>query len=127
MALYHVGEALAMCRFIGTVHPQLRVSQLRFLWTVADRPNSSQTELATELGITLAAVSRAVDVFGSSNRKDRSRDKSLGYIKVDRAKNDDRMLVVNLTQRGWDFLQQIEDSLWQSHDAPTGNSEQRSP
>ena len=62
-----------ICDFLYNAHPQLRVSQLRFLLYVRENPNQSLTEISTGLGQTLPAISRAIDVFGQP-KKGRTRD-----------------------------------------------------
>lgn len=101
-----------MCKYLGTLHGQLRLSQLRLLLTIAANPGLTQTKLAEILGITVAAVSRAVDVLGTgTGRKDRN-SKALGWIRSKRDPLDERTVVVELTQTGRDVLEQMENTLW---------------
>lgn len=111
MALNHNRQALDACRFLGTVLPQFRWSQYRFLLMVAEYPGLTQSEIAKKLDLTLAAVSRAVDVFGPKGRKDRSKN-GRGYVAVTRDPDDDRNLLLTITPAGVDFLEQIEAHLW---------------
>ena len=111
MTLKHTRNALNACRFLGTVLPQFRWSQYRFLLTVADNPGLTQSQIAKKLDLTLAAVSRAVDVFGPKGRKDRGHT-GRGYVAVTRDPDDDRNLLLSITPAGVDFLEQIEAHLW---------------
>lgn len=111
MTLNHTRNALKACRFLGTVLPQFRWSQYRFLLTVADNPGLTQSQIAKKLDLTLAAVSRAVDVFGPKGRKDRGQI-GRGYVAVTRDPDDDRNLLLSITPAGVDFLEQIEAHLW---------------
>lgn len=94
---------IAALNFAGTIHPQLRVSQLKFLFIVKEHPNKSLSELSELMGVTLPAISRAVDVFGSS-KKHKARDLSLGFIEASRNVIDDRVITVKLTSKGLHFI-----------------------
>ena len=96
-----------MCDYIYNTHPQLRVSQLRFLIYVKEHPNRSLSEIATGLGQTLPAISRAIDVFGTP-KKARTRDLSLGYVSAERNPMDDRVITVKLTLKGEHFFDQLQ-------------------
>ena len=63
------------------------------------------------MDLTLASVSRSVDVFGPNGRKDRV-GAGHGFIRTQRDPLDDRNLQLFLTPAGEDFLQQIEDYLY---------------
>ena len=95
-----------MCDFIYNTHPQLRNSQLRFLIFVKQNPHRSLSEIATGLGQTLPAISRAIDVFGMP-KKGRTRDLSLGYVSAERNPMDDRVITVKLTAKGEHFFDQL--------------------
>ena len=96
-----------VCDFLYNAHPQLRVSQLRFLIYVKLHPNQSLTEIAEALGQTLPAISRAIDVFGQP-KKGRTRDLSLGYVAAERNPMDDRVITVKLTPKGVHFFDQLQ-------------------
>ena len=96
-----------MCDCIYNTHPQLRVSQLRFLIYVKQHPSQSLTEISIGLGQTLPAISRAIDVFGMP-RKGRTRDLSLGYVSAERNPMDDRVITVKLTLKGEHFFDQLK-------------------
>jgi len=85
--------------FLRSLHPQLRVSQLDLLLAVAEKEGQSQTDLAINCGLTLAAVSRAIDALGTSGRRD-GKGKRLGLLKAERDPNDDRFVLVFLTDKG---------------------------
>jgi DNA-binding MarR family transcriptional regulator len=88
-----------MTVFLRSLHPQLRVSQLDLLLAVAEKEGQSQTDLAVNCSLTLAAISRAVDALGSSGRRD-GNGKRLGLLKAERDINDDRCVLVYLTDKG---------------------------
>jgi len=96
-------------KHLDAFHAQLRVSQLRFLNAVQRMPGSTQTELANELDVTLAAVSRAVDVFGEVSRKKSDRQKGLGLVTAERTSDDDRVLTVRLTSKGENFMKHLKE------------------
>ena len=111
MSLNHSRNALAVCQFLATVHPQFRFSQWRFLVTISEHPGLTQTEVARRLDVTLAAVSRAVDTLGSKGRKDRG---AIGrrFVETKHDPADDRVLHLYITPAGLSFLEQIENHLW---------------
>ena len=111
MSLTSSRNALAACQFIATVHPQFRISQWRFLLVIAENPGLTQTEVANLLDVTLAAVSRAVDVLGSKGRKDRM-NSGRKFVKTERDPADERNLLLYITPAGLSFLEQIENHLW---------------
>jgi DNA-binding MarR family transcriptional regulator len=97
-------DAMRLCR---QASPQIRCSQVDFLLSVALTPGRTQTELATECDLTLAAVSRAVDVMGESGRRDGLSGR-LGFVETRRTKADDRILQVFLTPSGEQFVSLLE-------------------
>ncbi len=99
-------DKLAVMKF-----PQIRVSQLAFLRAVALKPGATQTELCQELGVTMSAVSRNVDVFGSGKAKS-DRHKSYGLIEAKRDLDDERLILIYLTGKGRTFLELIEDTTY---------------
>ena len=96
-----------MCEFLYNTHPQLRISQLRFLAHVHNNPDRSLSEIAIALGQTLPAISRAIDVFGEP-KKARTRDLSLGFVSAVRNPMDDRVITVKLTPKGQHFIDQMQ-------------------
>ena len=97
-------EALRLCR---NVSAQIRASQLDFLITIGLTPGRTQTELAADCDLTLAAVSRAVDVLGKDGRRDGVSGK-LGLVEARRNPSDDRILQVFLTPKGEQFVSLME-------------------
>lgn len=93
--------AFKLCRQLGA---QIRVSQIDLLLTIAAKPGSTQTQLARECDLTLAAISRAVDVLGKTGRRDGGSTSKLGFIETRRDPNDDRHLLVYLTPAGEQFV-----------------------
>lgn len=91
--------------------PQLRVSQLAFLQAVALKPGSTQTELCQEMGVTMSAISRNVDVFGTGKAKS-DRHKSHGLIEAKRDIDDERLILIYLTDKGRIFLELIEETIY---------------
>ena len=111
MSITHIREGLRACQFLATVHPQFRWSQYRFLLVVAETPGLNQSEVAKKLDVTLAAVSRAVDVFGPKGRRDRGGG-GRGYVSTIRDPEDDRNLLLSITPAGLSFLEQLHEHLW---------------
>lgn len=95
-------------QLLKQVHPQLRVSQVEFLLTVAQNPNRSQSELAIECGYTLAAVSRLVDTMGETGRRD-GKGGALGLLQAKPDPKDDRFMLVSLTPKGKNLIKLLEE------------------
>ena len=104
----NLSQLHAAMRFCRREHSQLRVSQLELLLSAAVKPGQTQTELATDCGLTLSAVSRAVDVLGSSGRRDNKSSARMSWIETKRNPDDDRHLQVHLTQSGREFVSLLE-------------------
>ena len=92
------------CEFLLMQHSQLRVSQLALVLKVAQKEGQTQTELADQCGLTLSAISRALDVLGSSGRKDKISTARMGWLEARENKDDDRIKQVHLTQKGRVFV-----------------------
>lgn len=97
----YAGLEIATLKF-----PQIRASQLLFLAAVAKSPSCTQTELCQKLGVTMSAVSRNVDVFGSGKSKS-ERHKSFGLIEAKRDLDDERLILLSLTDKGHNFLKLV--------------------
>ena len=98
------GENLSI-RYVLAQFPQLRFSQMAFLYAIEDRPGISHSELAAELGVTASALSRNVDVFGSQKSKDlQPRQHNHGFVEVRKDASDDRIKTLFLTDKGKNFL-----------------------
>jgi DNA-binding MarR family transcriptional regulator len=95
-----------MTVFLRSLHPQLRVSQLDLLLSISEKEGQSQTDLAIDCGLTLAAVSRAIDALGISGRRD-GKGQKLGLIRAERDPNDDRFVLVFLTEKGKNVMETI--------------------
>jgi DNA-binding MarR family transcriptional regulator len=97
--------------FLRTLHPQLRVSQIDILLSVWEKEGQSQTELAENCDLTVAAISRAVDALGTSGRRD-GKGSRLGLIRVQRDPQDDRYLLVFLTDKGRQVLDTLSNLVY---------------
>jgi DNA-binding MarR family transcriptional regulator len=96
--------------FAGKIHPQLRVSQLKFLWMVDRNPCCTQSQLADLMGCTLPAISRQIDVFGFSV-KNKGRHLNLGFVEAVRSSTDERAIRVKLSPKGRDFLAALNNTV----------------
>ena len=90
-------------RLFRAVSPQIRASQIDMLLTIAMQPGISQTELAIECDVTLSAVSRAVDVFSTSGRRD-GKGQALGLVTTQRVEGDERTISITLTPKGQQLI-----------------------
>ena len=102
---------LAANKLASMKFPQIRASQLAFLQVIGLKPGMTQTELCQELGVTMSAISRNVDVFGSGRAKSQ-RHKSYGLIEVKRDIDDERLALLYPTDKGRIFLELIEDATY---------------
>ena len=102
---------MGVARLCRAAHPQMRLSQLLTLLAVAEHPGRTQTELALEVGLTLGAVSRAVDVMGTAGRRDKKGAPPLGWIEAVTDPDDDRNLRVHLLPAGRRLVQAISKEL----------------
>ena len=98
---------MSVARVCIAVHPQLRLTQLLTLLAVAEKPGRTQTEIAQEVGLSLAAVSRAVDVLGTSGRKVKRGAPGLGWIEAVADPGDDRNLLVFLLPKGRALVREL--------------------
>lgn len=108
-ALRNLHAAMRFCR---RTHPQLRASQIELLLQVYLKPGMTQSELASEVDLTLSAVSRAVDVLGKSGRRDGRSKAQMEWIETRRNPDDDRILQVFITQKGRDFVSTLEHLIY---------------
>jgi DNA-binding MarR family transcriptional regulator len=92
-------------------HAQIRASQLELLLTVWLQPGLNQTELADQLGLSLSAVSKAVDVLGTTGRKDKLSSARLGLLAAERDANDERTRLICLTAAGELLVRSLINSL----------------
>ncbi len=89
--------------YLRKLHPQLRVSQVDMLLAIGEKEGQSQKEIAIECDLTEAAISRAIDEMGTKGRKD-GKGPKLGLVRVEHDPNDDRPLLVFLTDKGQEML-----------------------
>lgn len=94
-------------RLFRSLNASIRASQIEIILTVKLRPGLTQTELAIETNLTLAAISRAIDVLGGGGRRDGLSSK-YGLIETRRNASDERILQVFLTPKGEQFVSIIE-------------------
>ena len=95
-------------RLMRTINPQIRASQIEMLITVQLSPGISQTDLAVECDLTLSAVSRAVDVFSTSGRRD-GRSSALGLLEARKVPDNERLLALYLTPKGQQILKLLSE------------------
>ena len=103
-------KLLPVCDTLTALSPQMRLTQLRLLLMLAKHQPISQTELADRSGLTLAAVSRAVDVFGTTGRRD-GQGGALGLLQVLLDPSDDRLKLVSLTAKGRALLKHLAEEV----------------
>jgi DNA-binding MarR family transcriptional regulator len=102
---------MGVARLCLAAHKQLHLRQLLLLLAVAERPGRTQTELAHEVGLTLGAVSRAIDVLGTTGRRDKRGAPGMGWIEAVADPHDDRNLLVFLLPKGRELVKQLEQEL----------------
>ena len=115
MNIEQLKRSFAADKLVAMKFPQMRSSQLAFLKAIALKPGSTQTELCQELGVTMSAISRNVDVFGTGRSKS-ERHKSYGLIEAKRDLDDERLLLISLTDKGRIFLNLVLETTYGHHE-----------
>jgi DNA-binding MarR family transcriptional regulator len=110
---FSLREAMRVARRLA---PQIRASQLDYLLTVALHPGLTMTELATECDVDLATISRAVDVLGTTGRRD-GLSGALGLIDARFNDGDHRIRQVFLTPAGEAFVSDFTSAIATAHSA----------
>ena len=100
---HRLERLLPICDTLTTLSPQFRFTQLRLLLMVSKHQPINQTQLADHTGLSVAAVSRAIDVLGTSGRRD-TIGPALGLVQVLLDPSDDRLKLVSLTTKGKSLL-----------------------
>lgn len=95
---------LQACRLLRQLSSQVRVSQVELLLLVADQPGRSLSHYAQQADLSLSGVSRFVDVFGSTGRRDGRGTQPLGLLFASSEAADDRTVLLDLTPKGERFL-----------------------
>jgi DNA-binding MarR family transcriptional regulator len=108
MSISNVSHLHTAMRFCRLRHSQIRASQLELLLAVQLKPGQTQSELAIACDMSLSAVSKAVDVMGTSGRKDKLSGARLGWLEIKRNPDDDRVALVYLTKAGTEFVSLLE-------------------
>ena len=106
----NTNERLA-AEYVTAQYPQFRLSQISFLLAIEARPGINHSELAAELGTTLSAVARNVDVFGSQ-RGTQARQHNHGLVETKKESTDDRIKSLYLTDKGHKFLRTFRQVLY---------------
>jgi DNA-binding MarR family transcriptional regulator len=96
---YRQDRLLGVTEQLIALAPTLRLSQLKLLLLLEKHQPITQTELSTLMGLTPAAISRAVDVLGTSGRRDGA-GPVLGLLHGLLDPNDDRVKLLSLTAKG---------------------------
>jgi len=107
----NISRLMGVARLCIAAHPQLRLTQLLVLLLVAQKPGRTQSEIAQEIGLTLGAVSRAVDALGVTGRRDSRGAPGLGWIEAVPDPHDDRNRLVFLLPKGRELVQGLEAEL----------------
>lgn len=95
-------------RVLRQMSPQIRASQVDMLLTIYQQPGINQKELAIECDVTTSTVSRAVDVFSDSGRRD-GKGGALGICYTENCPDDDRLNRIFLTAKGQQIMKLLLD------------------
>ena len=87
--------------------PQTTLSQASMLLLIAEKPNITASELAKEVGLTLAAVSRFVAVMSKGRKGAKTPGRRLVIAKQD--PDDDRVKLLQLTEHGKAVLAVLQE------------------
>jgi len=106
MNLNSLSLALRLSR--EAISQQVRASQVEMLLIIADTPGLTQKEIADRSDMTTSTVSRAVDVFSDSGRRD-GKGGAAGLVEIRLDPDDERLKLVYLTEKGQAFLYQLQN------------------
>ena len=106
MDLNSLSLALRLSR--EAISQQVRASQLEMLLIIADTPGLTQREIADRSDMTTSTISRAVDVFSDSGRRD-GRGGAAGLVEIRLDPADERLKLVYLTEKGQALLYQLQN------------------
>ena len=100
---------ISVSQLLRNVSPQFRLTQLEALLTVATCPGITGAELADRCGLTRSGISRFVDTFSSSGRRDGRGVGALDLVEANEDIGDDRLRPLNLTTRGERLISVLSD------------------
>ena len=100
-------------RVLRQLSPQIRASQVDLLLTVYQHEGINQKELAIECDVTPSTVSRAVDVFSESGRRD-GKGGALAICYTEPCPEDDRLNRIFLTAKGHQIIKLLLDVIYGS-------------
>ena len=107
---HRMERLLGISELLIVLAPTLRLSQLKLLLLLEKHQPITQTELSLLTGLTQPAISRAVDVLGTSGRRD-GKGTSLGLLHTLLDPEDDRVKLISLTVKGKRLMQTIASQL----------------
>ena len=115
----NVSRLLGFCRLVEERHSRLSFTQMRVLLTLCTvgEIGITMTKLANELGVSVSAVSRQVDVLGNAGRIDgvtgkRYQSKSCGFVRRFECPEDYKAVRVALSEQGEAYMDSIEEMIW---------------
>ena len=100
-------------RVLRQLSPQIRASQIDLLLTIYQQPGINQRDLAIECDVTTSTVSRAVDVFSDSGRRD-GKGGALGICYTESCPDDDRLNRIFMTTKGQQIIKLLLDVIYGS-------------
>ena len=100
-------------RVLRQLSPQIRASQIDLLLTIYQQPGINQRDLAIECDVTTSTVSRAVDVFSESGRRD-GKGGALGICYAESCPDDDRLNRIFMTTKGQQIIKLLLDVIYGS-------------
>ena len=115
----NVSRLLGFCQLVEERHSRLSFTQMRVLLTLCTvgEVGITMTKLANELGVSVSAVSRQVDVLGNAGRIDevtgrRYASKSCGLVRRFECPEDYKAVRVALSEQGQAYMDSIEEMIW---------------
>ena len=100
--------SLAMRLLREAISQQVRASQVEMLLIIADMPGLTQNEIAGRTNTSTSTVSKAVDVFSDTGRRD-GKGGAAGLVETRPDPADRRSRLVYLTEKGQAFLYQLQN------------------
>ena len=107
---HRIERLLGISELLIVLAPTLRLSQLKLLLLLEKHQPITQTELSLLTGLTQGAISRAVDVLGTSGRRD-GKGTSLGLLHILLDPEDDRVKLISLTVKGKRLMENMASQL----------------
>ena len=100
-------------RFMRTLSPQIRASQIDLLLTVYLTPGITQRDLAIECNVSTSTISKAVDVFAPPAKQNKN-NRLANIWRTERCSDDERLIQIYTTTEGQTIIKLFLDASYVS-------------